>query len=202
MLKNSLIILLIIIIASIYYCYSSPETFTGGSSRLKQVVGNRGTDVRKKIEVHHASATEIGTDEDNNKVFQFKGQMFKLNKYNVLEMNEPKKITYKKVYSHLPITITADKIESKIPLNFDGYKFTGMVSNSYYKQYYFLYEKEYVDDPEMKHFTEKLYSYILVKSKKGKLVIVHNIPPRSRVLPGDSIYFSYGNFQLGPLKFV
>ena len=64
MLKNTLIILLIIIIASVYYCYSSPETFTGGSSRLKQVVGNRGTDVRKKIEVHHASATEIGTDED------------------------------------------------------------------------------------------------------------------------------------------
>ena len=202
MIKNSLIILLIIIIGSVYYCYSYTETFTGSTSRLKQIEGNRGKDIKKTIEIHHGSATEIGTDEENNKVFQFKGKMFKLNKDNVLELNEPKKINYKKVYGQLPIIITADQIKSKIPLDFNGYNFAGMVSNSYYKQYYLLYEKEYAEDPEMKHFTEKLYSYILTKYKKGKLEIVHNIPPRSKVLPGDSIYFSYGNFQLGPLIFV
>ena len=32
--------------------------------------------------------------------------------------------------------------------------------------------------------------------------VVYNIPPRSKVEPGDNIYFSYGNFQLGPLKFM
>ena len=74
MIKNSLIILLIIIIGSVYYCYSYTETFTGSTSRLKQIEGNRGKDIKKTIEIHHGSATEIGTDEENNKVFQFKGK--------------------------------------------------------------------------------------------------------------------------------
>jgi hypothetical protein len=201
MIKNTLIILLILI-AVVYYCYSYTETFTGNSVRMNQVVGNRKKDIEKTIEVHHSSAIEVGADEDDNRIFQFKGKMFKLNENNVLEPTNSENITYKKVHSRIPITITENQIKSKLPLNFNGFTFTGMLNNSYYKQYYLLYEKEYTVEPDMKNFNEKLYSYILAKYKNDTLEVIHNIPPRSRVTPGDNVYFSFGNFQLGPLIFV
>ena len=49
---------------------------------------------------------------------------------------------------------------------------------------------------------DKLYYYTLVKNKGKTFKIDYDIPPRSRIELGDTIYFSYGNFQLGPLKFV
>lgn len=199
MIKNSLIILFILIL--MYYCSSNREDFGVSGSRMKQIYGNRGKDIDKRIEVHHSSAVEIGLDEDNNKVFQFKGKMFKMNEDNELEENEPKKIIYKEVPLRLPIEINEDSIKSKIPLKYNDYRFSGLLSNTYYKQFYILYEKEF-DEPEFKLFKDKLYSYLLVKKKEKDLEIVHNIPPRTRVNPGDNIYFSYGNFQLGPLKFV
>jgi len=42
----------------------------------------------------------------------------------------------------------------------------------------------------------------VAKKENNELKIIHNIPPRTRVRPGDSIYFSYGNYQLGPLIFI
>lgn len=201
MIKNTLIILLILL-AVVYYCYSYTETFTGNSVRMNQVVGNRKKDIEKTIEVHHSSAVEVGADEDDNRIFQFKGKMFKLNENNVLEPTNSENITYKKVHSKIPITITENQIKSKLPLDFNGFTFTGMLSNSYYKQYYLLYEQEYSVEPDMENFNEKLYSYILAKYKNDTLEVIHNIPPRSRVTPGDSVYFSFGNFQLGPLIFV
>jgi len=201
MIKNTLIILLILI-AVVYYCYSYIETFTGNSVRMNQVVGNRKKDIEKTIEIHHSSAVEVGADEDDNRIFQFKGKMFKLNENNVLEPTNSENITYKKVHSKIPITITENQIKSKLPLDFNGFTFTGMLSNSYYKQYYLLYEQEYTVEPDMENFNEKLYSYILAKYKNDTLEVIHNIPPRSRVTPGDNVYFSFGNFQLGPLIFV
>ena len=73
-----------------------------------------------------------------------------------------------------------------------------MISNEYYKQFFVLYEKEY----ENLNFIDKLYTYILAKNIDNELTVVHKIPPRHRITIGDTIYFSYGNFQLGPLKFV
>jgi hypothetical protein len=202
MMKNTLIIFILVCVF-VYYCYKNNllEPFTGNKPRLKQGVGIRGRDIEKTIEVHHGSALEIGTDENDNKIFQFKGKMFKMNENNVLEVNEPKKINYKTIPVRLPITVTAKTIKSKFPLKYNEYKFTGLVSNEYYKQFFVLYEKEFID-LEMKEMVDKLYSYILVKNIDGQLKIIHNIPPRTRVKPGDNIYFSYGNLQLGPLVFV
>ena len=98
----------------------------------------------------------------------------------------------------LPVTITADTIKSKIPLKFLDHKFKGLINNYWYRQYYILYEKEY-DNQNLK---DKYYTYILVKNIDDELKVIHKIPPRNRLLPGDTIYFSYGNFQLGPLTFI
>jgi hypothetical protein len=197
MIENTLIILSILFI--LYYCYNNVEDFTN-LNPYRSTRKNR--DIEKKIEIHHSSVLEIGNDEDDNKIFQFKGKMFKMNEDNVLEVNEPKKINYKQVPVKLPVIITPESIKSQIPLKFNDYIFTGLLNNAYYKQYYILYEKEYVEDPDMKNFKEKLYNYILAKKENNNLKIIHNIPPRNRVKPGDNIYFSYGNFQLGPLVFI
>jgi len=201
MIKNTLIILILLIIVALFYCFYYKENFTGNDTRMKQIFGNRGQDVNKRNEVHHSSALEIGTDEDDNKVFQFRGKMFKMNEDNVLEINDPKKINYKKVPIKLPIMVTDKLIKSKVPLKYDGYTFMGIASNKYYKQYYLIYEKEY-KDPDLKDFKDKLYSYLLMKNDSGKLKTIHNTPPRTRIEPGDNVYFSYGNFQLGPLTFI
>ena len=77
-------------------------------------------------------------------------------------------------------------------------KYIGLVANQYYKQFYIIYEKEYNNYQR----EDKLYEYLLVKKIEDNFKVVYNIPPRSKVEPGDNIYFSYGNFQLGPLKFM
>jgi len=193
MIKNTLIILFIL--GVLYYCSKNVETFGQSPYRAKR-------DIEKKIEIHHSNVLEIGHDEDNNKIFQFKGKMFKMNEDNVLEVSEPKKINYKQIPLKLPVIITPDSIKSQIPLKFNDYTFTGLLNNYFYKQYYILYEKEYKEEPDMKNFKDKLYNYILAKKENNDLKIIHNIPPRTRVRPGDSIYFSYGNYQLGPLIFI
>ena len=204
MIENILIISLIVGIVYCTYAYNI-EGFDANSPRMKQICGNGkcgNKDIEKRLEVHHSSAYDIGHDEDNNKVFQFKGKMVKMNEDNMLQENEPKKITYKEIPVTLPIIISANEIKSTIPLKYNDYSFTGLVSNKYYKQYYILYEKEY-DEPDMKEFKEKLYHYILAKKQdSNEIDIIHNIPPRKRVKPGDDIYFGYGNFELGPLKFI
>jgi len=196
MIEKPLIILSILLI--LYYCSNNIENFSINPYRGSR----RNKDIEKKIEIHHSSVLEIGNDEDNNKIFQFKGKMFKMNEDNVLEASEPKKINYKQIPLKLPVIITPDSIKSQFPLKFNDHIFTGLLTNFYYKQYYILYEKEYVEEPDMKNFREKLYNYILAKKENNNLKIIHNIPPRSRVKPGDNIYFSYGNFQLGPLMFI
>jgi len=75
------------------------------------------------------------------------------------------------------------------------------MQNKYYKQYYILYEKEY-EEEDLKLFKEKLYYYILAKKKDNSLDVIHDMPPRRKINPGDTIYFSYGNFELGPLRFI
>ena len=35
-----------------------------------------------------------------------------------------------------------------------------------------------------------------------QMKIIHKIPPRLEILDGDTMYFNYGNFSLGPFVFV
>jgi hypothetical protein len=118
MIENILIISLIVGIVYCTYTYNI-EGFDASSPRMKQICGNGkcgNKDIEKRLEVHHSSAYDIGHDEDNNKVFQFKGKMFKMNEDNMLQENEPKKITYKEIPVTLPIIISANEIKSTIPL--------------------------------------------------------------------------------------
>jgi len=210
--KNILVILFCIaIIIALFYCYNnSKELFTNRnristiygvhSSRFQNELEDKKEEKEKKdkLKKENDSVIEIGHDENENKIFKYKNKIYKLNDNDLLESTEPKKINYKSIPSKLPVIITADKIKSKIPLKFKDHKFKGMISNEYYKQFFVLYEKEF----ENLNMTDKLYTYILAKNIDNELTIIHKIPPRHRIILGDIIYFSYGNFQLGPLKFV
>jgi hypothetical protein len=166
--------------------------------RLARIYGSNSSRANQH-ESSNDSMYEIGVDIDNSVIYKFKEKHFKLKDDINFEAYDPKKIKYLPVALKIPTVVTSKSIKSKVPLKFKNYKFKGLVANEYYKQYYVLYEKEY------KNFNmdDKLYRYILVKKNpEGNYVIVHEIPPRAKIEIGDSIYFSYGNFQLGPLKFV
>jgi len=210
--KNILVILFCIaIIIALFYCYNNSKELFTNRNRISTIYGvhssrfqNQLEDKREEKEKKEKkkkdsdSVIEIGHDENENKIFKYKNKIYKLNDNDLLESTEPKKINYKSIPSKLPVIITADKIKSKIPLKFKEHKFKGMISNEYYKQFFVLYEKEF----ENLNMTDKLYTYILAKNIDNELTIIHKIPPRHRIILGDIIYFSYGNFQLGPLKFV
>jgi len=210
--KNILVILFCIaIVIALFYCYNNTKELFTNRNRISTIYGVHSARFQDKLE-NDREATEksvrekedlekvieIGQDENENKIFKYKNKTYKLNDKDVLENTEPKKLEYKLIPSVLPVIITADKIKSKIPLKFMEHKFKGMISNEYYKQFFVLYEKEY----ENLNFSDKLYIYILAKNIDNELTVIHKIPPRHRIMLGDTIYFSYGNFQLGPLKFV
>ena len=105
------------------------------------------------------------------------------------------------------------------------FNYMGVAFNEYYNLYYLIYEhvntnkvpdnrtyentssKLYDDGVKinqniinMKEDLFTLYEYILVKFNKEKnYEIVHRVSPRERILYNDAVYFSYGQFELGPL---
>ena len=198
--KNILVILVCIVIFSLYYCYNNSRELFTNKIRSTNVFGVHSNRLQNEPNNSNDSNSviEIGNDEKENKIFKYKNKTYKINDDNLLENVEPKKINYKEIPLKLPVIIDNDKIKSLIPNTFMGHNFKGMIFNEYYKQYYTLYEKEY----DNSNLNDKLYSYILAKKINNIMTVVHNIPPRNKILPGDNIYFSYGNFQLGPLKFV
>jgi hypothetical protein len=186
-----ILVILILIVVVVYFCYSDNinEHFSQ-SLRLSNVFGANSSRTRHNNNNHDDHLYNI--DFNNNK--QVNKNNYKFHSY-----DENKKNYLPIKYKFNP-TITLNNIKSKVPMTYCKYKFRGLIANTYYKQYYILYEKEYTNF----NLDDKLYKYLLVKktSDSNKFEIVHKIPPRTKVENGDSIYFSYGNFQLGPLKFV
>jgi hypothetical protein len=89
----------------------------------------------------------------------------------------------------------------------NDYNLIATASNDYYNQYYYLYEyltKQNVKldyEENLKYITNnQVYEYLLVKIRKNKLEVSHYIGPRNKININDIVYFSLGNFQLGPLK--
>jgi hypothetical protein len=87
------------------------------------------------------------------------------------------------------------------------YNLIGTASNDYYSQYYYLYETLTKQDVELdieenlKYIKyNQVYEYLLIKIRKNKVKISHYIGPRNKINMNDIVYFSLGNFQLGPLK--
>ena len=206
--KNILIILVLILIIT-YVCFSNKiEKFTqnirlsniygASNSRARQdEVYNIGVDDNNE-EVFKDEVYNIGVDDNNEEVFEYKNNTFKLEDNDSFQPYEPKKVKYLPVALRIPHVVTSKSIKSKVPMKIEEYKFRGLLSNPYYKQFYVMYEKEYTNYQR----EDKLYEYLLVKKIEDEFKIVYNIPPRSKVEVGDTIYFSYGNFQLGPLKFI
>jgi len=191
--KKILIILIVIVIFSLYCLFFTDNIDKFSQNlRLSNIYGASSSRT-KNDEIY-----EIGIDEDNEEVYQFNNDTFKLSEDDIFQPYEPKKIKYLPISVKIPSVVTTKSIKSKVPMKIEGYKFKGLVANQYYKQFYIIYEKEYNNY----HREDKLYEYLLVKKIEDNFKVVYNIPPRSKVEPGDNIYFSYGNFQLGPLKFT
>ena len=196
-------IILLVVLYCCYYITTNVDVKESFYSRtlLSTIYGVKSARNQNHIEnkkEEEEAVLEIGHDEKENKIFKYKNSIYTMNDQNVLVTTEPKNITYKKVHTKLPVKITADKIKSLIPLKFRDHKFRGLINNYWYRQYYILYEKEY-DNQNLKN---KYYTYLLVKNIDNKLSVIHKIPPRERIMYGDTIYFSFGNFELGPLQFL
>ena len=89
----------------------------------------------------------------------------------------------------------------------NDYNLIATASNDYYNQHYYLYQfltKQNVKldyEENLKYITNnQVYEYLLVKIRKNKLEVSHYIGPRNKININDIVYFSLGNFQLGPLK--
>jgi hypothetical protein len=190
--KNTLIILVLVGLA-IYLCYTNVYEGFSQNIRLSNIFGAHSS--RTKYDELY----EIGNDADNQPVYKYKDNTFKLKEDdNTFESYEPKKINYFPVAVRIPHVITSKSIKSIVPMKIEDFKFRGLLANTYYKQYFSLYEKEYTNyDRE-----DKLYEYLLVKKIENDFKVTHRVPPRSKIVLGDTVYFSYGNFQLGPLKFI
>jgi hypothetical protein len=87
------------------------------------------------------------------------------------------------------------------------YNLVATASNDYYSQHYYLYEfltKQNVKldyEENLKYIkNNQVYEYLLVKIRKNKVEVSHYIGPRNKININDIVYFSLGNFQLGPLK--
>jgi hypothetical protein len=98
-------------------------------------------------------------------------------------------------------------IPQTMSYNNSTFKLLGIATNSYYNQYYYIFEKlatQQVDEPlleeELKYMKQQVYEYLLVKMHNNSTVVEHWVAPRNKVNIGDVIYFSMGTFQLGPLS--
>lgn len=147
----------------------------------------------------------VGTNESNTHIFKYKNDLYtaiddKLVLYNNENIknneNNENKITYLEFPTKVPTNMKDMKI--KVKMFFDGYNYIGVLNNNHYNQEYLLYEKFYDIDDTM---DEKLFYYILVKIINGTYTIMYELPPRSKILPHEHIWASYGSFQIGPLLF-
>ena len=100
----------------------------------------------------------------------------------------------------IKFTTNNEKLLFTPSINDKGNKFNyiGITYNEYYDQYYLLYE--FIDMTKNNNSLYNLYEYLLVKlNKDEKYQIIHHITPREKININDTVYFSYGAFNLGPL---
>jgi hypothetical protein len=143
----------------------------------------------------------VGKNSTNNHIFKHKNELYTVvNNKLILYNNVNDQISYFEFPSKVPTNLFDMTLKVKMIIN--GYNYIGVLNNNYYNQEYLLYEKPYnlFIDPE-NNTDNKLYYYILVKIINGKYTIIYELPPRSKILPQEYIWASYGSFQIGPLLF-
>lgn len=137
----------------------------------------------------------IGKSSNDKHIFKHKNKLYNIVDDTLVLYNE-NDITYYEFPAKVPANLSNMKL--KVKMVFDGYNYIGVLSNNYYNQEYLLYEKPYDLNDTM---DDKLFYYVLVKIIEGKYTIMYNLPPRSKILPEEYIWASYGSFQIGPLLF-
>jgi hypothetical protein len=141
----------------------------------------------------------VGSDKDNNQYFKLNNDMYKLNNNNLIKLANAnlKDINFYEYSTKVPFDLNNMKI--KIKLFFNGFQFVGILTNKFYNQEYLTYEKQYDKDNELEN---KLFEYILIKIINNQYKIMYELPPREKITPNQSIWVSYGSFQIGPLLFI
>lgn len=137
----------------------------------------------------------IGTDISNNSIFILNDKYYNELDNNLVLNNiiEKNKIKLYDIPINVPIDIKNLKL--KVKLLFNNYNFIGVLGNYYYNLEYLLYEKPY----ELNNLNNKYYYYIFVKIIEDKYKIIYELPPREKIEQKQSIWASYGSFNIGPL---
>lgn len=158
-----------------------------------------------------ASFNEVGADinpiNENNPILT--GIKTSLNN-NVLMSYEDNlyQDRYQELNPQMVITDTvlkSDKFPNNLVFDNKNYNFMGLAYNEYYNQYYLLYENVIksstleLPSDNLDYINYKVSEYILAKMNDDQLTISHIIGPRNKINYNDIVYFSFGNFQLGPL---
>lgn len=137
----------------------------------------------------------VGTNSSKESIFKLDNKIYKTSD-NKLILNNDDKITY--YPSHIKVPIDLKDLTLKVKLELNDYKYIGTLTNSYYKQQYLLYEKPYDHDNELE---ENLFYYNLVKIINDKYITLFELPPRNKIILGETIWVGYGSLQVGPLVY-
>lgn len=111
-----------------------------------------------------------------------------------------------------PVQITQNKknkinAPDTIVNNNNTFKLLGVAYNEYYNQYFLLYEhviktnnyNNYLEE-NLNNLRTQVAEYVLAKIRgKSNIEIIHEVGPRNKINYNEVVYFSFGNFQLGPL---
>jgi len=197
-----ILIIILILLIIIYYFYNS-DTFIDNQISNYDEVFNTSDQMNCSIfgcsSIRSYNNIEyIGKDKkNNNNIFKFNNILYTNKNDNMLALNEYDENKIK--YFEQPIIVPINNnLSLKVKLVFNDYNYIGILTNKYYKQEYLLYEKEFDGDSTL---LDKLYLYNLVKIIDNKYEIYYILPPRVKIKKLDTIWISYGSFQLGPLLF-
>ena len=140
----------------------------------------------------------VGKDSNDKHVFKHENKLYNIvdDKLILFDNKTENNIEYYEFPTKVPANLS--NMTLKVKMVFNGYHYVGVLSNNHYNQEYLLYEKPYDIDDTM---DDKLFYYILVKIINDKYTIFYELPPRSKILPEEYIWASYGSFQIGPLLF-
>jgi hypothetical protein len=202
--NNFTLILFFLIIIFVFYKYSDisegiKNTFYYNNDSNYQYI----MDLEKKhctsFNCQNYNKEEIflvGKDPDDKHIFKYKENLYTIvDDKLILYNNNSNNIYYYEFPTKVPANLS--NMTLKVKMVFNGYNYIGVLSNNHYNQEYLLYEKPY----EFDDMDDKLFYYILVKIINEKYIIMYELPPRTKILPEEYIWASYGSFQIGPLLF-
>jgi len=99
------------------------------------------------------------------------------------------------------------KYPTQIKKNNLDFNLLGFVYNISYRQYYLLYETinrqintNIIFREKLDNLDAQVFTYLLVQMENTKPVIKFIFGPRSKIDINDTVYFSQGPLQLGPLS--